>query len=239
MHDLEDRLRAALTKHAADVDTSEGEGQVRSQEGGPRMRRAVALLVALGLAGGLLAAGLWVAGRGDQEPAPAEKPEREVIREDPGALVCEEAPRNPQIAANEAWPRTLAGYWIDESEGIVHVAFTEEAEEKVARLTECFPERTFTPVTFEHSLAELEGVLDRMRRDRELIRAGQLTLPGVRDERYSFGLLVMDNVIHVVLEGVTPETIATFEARYGDVVTVEEGYPGGPGGPDPAVNTEA
>ncbi|HUG88643.1 MAG TPA: hypothetical protein VMP42_07740 [Actinomycetota bacterium] len=222
MHDLEDRLRAALTKHAADVDASEGQGQVRPQEGGPRMRWVVALLVALGFAGGVLAAGLWVAGRGDQEPAPAEKTEREVIREDPGALVCEEAPRNPQIATNEAWPRTFAGYWIDESEGILYVAFTEGAEPKVARLGECFPERTFAPVTFERSLQEMEAVLDEMLADREAIRGGTLELPGIPDHRYSFGIEVMRNVITVYMEDVTPEVSETFKSRYGSFLEVIE-----------------
>lgn len=222
MHDLEDRLRAALTKHVADVDASGGRGQLRSQGGGRRMRRAVALLVALGFAGGVLAAGLWVAGRGDQEAARAEKPEREVIREDPGALVCEEAPRNPQIAANEAWPSTFAGYWVDESEGMLYVAFTEGAEAKVARLTECFPERTFTPVTFERSLQELEAVADEMLADREAIRAGTLEVPGIPHHRYSFGIEVMRNIIGVYMEDMPPGAVETFRSRYGPFLEVEE-----------------
>jgi len=226
MHDLEDRLRASLTKHAADVDASEVQRQVRPAGGRTRVRKAIALLVALGFAGGVLAAGLWVVGRGDPEPVPGEEPDREVIHEDPKALVCEEAPRSPQIAANEAWPRTFAGYWIDQSERATHVAFTEGAEEKVARLAECFPERNFSSVTFERSLQEMEMVLDEILADREAIRAGNHEMPGIPDHHYSFYLDVRRNVIYVLIEEVTPETTETF-SRYGSFVEVVEGDPGG------------
>lgn len=203
------------------------------------MRRAVAILGALGLAGAILGAGLWMAGRQAPAPGAADTAEREVVREDPEALVCDEARGNPQLAAPDAWPLTFAGLWIDEKERMLYVAFTERAEEKVAKLAECFPKRSFTPVTFEHSERQLRGVLDRMLADRSAIDAGRLTLPGLVDARYSFGLDTMNNVITVWMEQVTPETIATFTSRYGDFVLVEERDPGGTGYPEPTINTEA
>jgi hypothetical protein len=202
------------------------------------MRRAVAILGALGLAGAILGAGLWMAGRRAPEPAAAAAPEREVIREDPEALVCDEAPGNPEPAARHAWPLTFAGLWLEEKERMLYVAFTEGAEEKVARLAECLPKRSFTPVAFEHSERELLDVLDRMRADREAIRAGRLTLPGIQDEEYSFGLYTKENVILIHVATVTPEAVETFTTRYGDFVVLEGGGPGGPGGPEPAINTE-
>jgi len=191
------------------------------------MVKAISAFVTVALVGGLLVAGVWLTGGAAPGPTEIRQAGR-TVSEPPEALVCGEAPRSPQIAANEAWPRTFAGFWIEQSEHTAYVAFTEGAEEKVARLAECFSDRSFTPITFERSLGELEGVFAEILADREAIRAGTMTLPGIPDHQYSFGIYMMRNVITVTMEGVTPETIETFTSRYGPFVEVEEGDPGGP-----------
>jgi hypothetical protein len=202
------------------------------------MRRAAAILGALGLAGAILGAGLWMAGRQAPSPGAADTAEREVVREDPEALVCDEAPGNPEPAARQAWPLTFAGLWLDEKERTLYVAFTERAEEKVAKLAECFPKRSFTSVTFEHSMAELQQLLKRMVADRTRIGDGTLTVPGIPNDRYGIGIYTQYNVVEVIIEEATPEAIAAFTSRYGDHVVVQGGYVPGPESPDPLEDIE-
>jgi hypothetical protein len=233
MHDLEDRLRAALAKHAGDADETPAGANLPPRRAGGGARKVLAALVALAFAGGVLAAGLWVAGRGDSEPTPAEEPEREVIREDPEALVCDEAPGNPEPAARHAWPLTFAGLWIDEKERMLYAAFTERAEEKAAKLAECFPKRSFTPVTFEHSDRELVQQVNKISGDRKRIEDGTLNVPGIPNARFHIYIHTMYNVVVVVMEEATPEAIAAFTTRYGGhVVVTGRGYFPGPGGPE-------
>jgi hypothetical protein len=193
------------------------------------VRRAVALLVALGAVGAILGAGLWWAGRQAPEPATVDAKDPEVVREDPEALVCDEARGNPQLAAPDAWPLTFAGLWIDEKERMLYVAFTERAEEKVAKLAECFPKRSFTPVTFEHSDRELVQLLNRISIDRKRIEDGRLTVPGIPNARFAMGIYTKYNVVEVIMEEATPEAIAAFTNRYGDHVIVRGGLYVGPG----------
>lgn len=130
--------------------------------------------------------------------------------------------------SRELWPDSFAGLWVDVSETGVYysisVAFTRGAGDKVAQLARGFPEPSLLrPMTFEYSMRELERRQREMGKDRELARAGDLVLGGVRGHCFDLGIDVRRNALVVVLERASPEAVETFKSRYGRDVLVQEG----------------
>jgi len=125
------------------------------------------------------------------------------------------------------WRQSFAGAWGEQpTSDRLHIAFNDEAEEKVAKLvrSEGFPcPELVHAQTFEHSLPELEARMRGIRADRELAHDGELKLPGVPGGHFDMWLDEARNAIVVTLEDATAEAIETFRARYGEVVIVAEG----------------
>ena len=92
----------------------------------------------------------------------------------------------------------------------------------VAEMAECFPEDSLVPVTVELSGLELEAIVARMVAERELIGSGQLTVPGIPNDRYDMAAYPRGNAVVVWLEELDPETIAAFKRRYGEALIFRE-----------------
>jgi hypothetical protein len=140
------------------------------------------------------------------------------------ARLLEEAASGLEPTARERWPDSFAGLWIDHDTGTVKIAFTQDASIKVEQLARLstHPER-LQAVTHERPLADLEELQQRMGDDRELARAGRLSLPGVPGHRYDLGIDVERNAVQVFLENPTAEAIAAFQERYGEDIVFEQG----------------
>ena len=128
--------------------------------------------------------------------------------------------------ALELWPDSFAGVWLGDS-GVgdsVFIAFTEDADEKVARLASGFPRPDLLkPVAVDKSMAELETQRDQLVADRELARGGELELAGIPGHRYDLEIDPARNAVVVILEDARAAAVADIHARYGTDVLVEQG----------------
>lgn len=126
-------------------------------------------------------------------------------------------------AAQARWPAEYAGLWIEpENGGRVVVAFTGGASSKVRALKRGFPRPDLLHArTFARSHRDLLAVQRRMIDDREAVKSGTLSFPGVTGG-YDLDVDVRRNAVVASVPGATEATRAAFRARYGDVV-VQDG----------------
>ncbi len=134
-----------------------------------------------------------------------------------------------QIYAQETWPDEFAGFWLDfdyprtnkhqggiPSDQKVFIAFTDDAEEKVAELRQKFPaSNPYVAVTHTHSMVELERLQQKVTNDLRAYMDGRLAIPGPAFKWHGTGIWVVDNVVEVNLSAVTPEYEAWAADRYG------------------------
>ncbi len=132
--------------------------------------------------------------------------------------------------ARRLWPDTFAGMWTDHAAGgAVTIAFTDDAEAKVAQLRQGFPRPLLLKaVTKPHPVADLDAVLDALADLREAVRAGRAALPGLTTPRFDLTVDEPGNRVVVRLERPTETLRAALRARYGDAVTLVAGEPRNP-----------
>lgn len=126
--------------------------------------------------------------------------------------------------ARDLWPESFAGVWLGEEGvgGTIFIAFTDGAKERVAALADSFPQpELLQPVTLDSSMTDLEARQDVMIAERELVRLGELVLPGVSGAEYDLDIEVSNNALVVLTEDDDPVATESFKARYGDDLIVE------------------
>lgn len=146
----------------------------------------------------------------------------EFDEDDPKLVAVEEQVEQIEPLAMELWPSEFGGLWRLENveSETIRVAFTEAAEERVAKLNESLPLEgiELEPVTVERSLAGLRDQQSQMIEDRDRVASGELSLAGV-PSKYDLDIDVPGNqVVAIVDEGIeTGPAEQTLTDRYGAV----------------------
>ena len=172
------------------------------------MRKSVGVAIIVGAA-------LPLSACGGDPPSPVQGPTAETSGVDCG--------HGRDLSANELepkardlWADTFAGLWLGR-EHRIFIAFTDDAERKVARLAECYPRpHELEAVTFERPLRELEQLQHQ-------IIGNQESDDRVVPDSYDVDIDVKRNVVVAIVEQATEETRDAFRERYGQAVVVREG----------------
>lgn len=121
-------------------------------------------------------------------------------------------------------PETFGGAWIDHADGgALVLAYTRDPAGAVAALrTEVTGNAPLRPAHVDRSMADLLAVQQRLIADRELARAGKLSLRGIDGASYEFEVDVVRNAVVVRVPTLHPAA-ESLRARYGADITVEAG----------------
>jgi len=135
-----------------------------------------------------------------------------------------EAIESLEVEARARWPESFAGMWGDPVETVpIHIAFTSEAEEKVAALAAGFPAPSILePHDADHSFNELEALQARIVADRDALATDESPAFDLPD-RYDLDIDQARNVVRVIVESGAATFQPVFSAAYGENVMVEDG----------------
>jgi hypothetical protein len=183
-----------------------------------RLTSQCILYVSLVIFSSVSAFGLWTAS-GATSASPAEPDATGLSELDRASFLLEPT-------ARKLWPGSFGGIWGNAGRvpPKLYVAFTEDAEEKIAILAEDFPvPEMLEPVTVRHSLNYLENLQLKLIAERESDQDAEDPLAEANGGNYDLGIDYEGNAVRVITPSDVEAARTSVNAAYGDAVEVEEG----------------